>query len=103
LNLTMKRARYAVLGCGLGLVFCAILATPMFFDVSIPKWGRALTETVNAPAFWLAHAWSSVAALPPSRGLGKTLAVPCVMMVGQWMLIGLLAGWVCHLGGRKVQ
>ncbi len=99
----MHRVRYAVLGCGLGLLFCAVLATPIFFDVSIPKWGRAVTETVNAPAFWLAHAWSTVAALPPSRGLGKTLAVPRVMMVGQWMLTGVLVACIWHPGGRKIE
>jgi hypothetical protein len=81
-----------LMGCGLGLLFCLARALPLFLNISIPESGRHFAEMLNAPALELAHLWSTVVRLPPSRGLGRWLAVPCGMILVQWTLLGWAAG-----------
>ncbi len=92
----MKRFKAPLLpilmGFALGLLFCLTRALPLVVNISIPESGRHFAEMLNAPALWLAHVWSAVVRLPPSRGLGRGLAVPCGMILAQWTLLGLLAG-----------
>jgi hypothetical protein len=95
-NKVFKRA---FIGSGLGFVFGLIMTLPFFLNVEFSRNGKAVFETINAPALWLAHAWTYDADLPPS-GEVAWIVVPVAAILVQWSLIGLLGGSRCY---RKLQ
>lgn len=82
----------ALLPPALGLGFGVLMALPLAFAVELSK---TVFETLNAPALWLAHAWTYDLGLPP-RGEIAWVAVPMAAIVVQWTLVGFLIGlWRC--------
>ena len=73
---------------GLGFTFGVLMALPLAFAVQLSK---TPYETVNAPALWLAHAWTYDFGLPP-RGEIAWVVVPMAAVVVQWTVLGLLIG-----------
>ena len=80
--------RRIFVGCGFGFVFGVIMALPWAFAIQLSK---TIFETINAPALWLAHAWTYDFGLPP-RGEIAWVVVPMAAIVVQWTVLGFLIG-----------
>lgn len=78
----------ALIPSALGFGFGVIMALPLAFAVELSK---TVFETVNAPALWLAHAWTHDFGLPPRAEIAWVV-VPMAAIVVQWTLLGLLIG-----------
>jgi hypothetical protein len=78
----------SLLGGGLGLACGLLMALPLFTAAEL---ARSAYETVNAPAIWLAHAWTYDVGLPP-RGEIAWVVVPAAMIIGQWSVVGAAFG-----------
>jgi hypothetical protein len=86
-----------LLPSGFGFVFGVLMALPLDFAVELSK---TVFETLNAPALWLAHAWTYELALPP-RGEAAWVVVPMAAIVVQWTLLGLLIALSCCFKLRR--
>ncbi len=80
--------RRALVPSAMGFGFGVLMAVPLAFAVQLSK---TPYETVNAPALWLAHAWTYDFGLPP-RGELAWVAVPMAAIILQWSVLGLLIG-----------
>ena len=78
-------------GSALGFGFGLVLALPFLLAVEFSRAGAAAFEKINAPALWLAHAWTYDFSLPP-RGEVAWVVVPMAAIVVHWTFLGLLIG-----------
>ena len=81
-------ASRSLLGGALGLASGLLMALPLFTAAEV---SRSSYEAVNAPALWLAHAWTYDVGLPP-RGEIAWVVVPAAMIIGQWSVVGAALG-----------
>jgi uncharacterized membrane protein len=88
-----------IVTCGFGFGFGVLMALPLAFAVELSK---TVFETLNAPALWLAHAWTYDLGLPP-RGEVAWVVVPMAAIVVQWTLMGLLIGLCRCIKFRRIQ
>jgi hypothetical protein len=77
-----------LVGGGLGLGLGLLMALPLFFAVQL---SGGFYEIVNAPALWLAHAWTD-AGLPLRGEFFAWVVVPAAMIVLQWSVVGAACG-----------
>lgn len=86
--MSFRTTKCAATGLGIGFGFSLLMALPLAFAVQLSK---TPFETVNAPALWLAHAWTYDFGLPP-RGEIAWVVVPMAAIVVQWTVLGFLVG-----------
>jgi uncharacterized membrane protein YvlD (DUF360 family) len=77
-----------LVGGGLGLGLGLLIALPLFFAVQL---SGGFYEIVNAPALWLAHAWTD-AGLPLRGEFFAWVVVPAAMVAIQWSVVGAVLG-----------